>query len=100
MFGRNERSDRGDRGDRETKKKPLKRLITRKRSCRFCVSKEDPIDFKRVKMLGAFLTERCKIVPRRMSGNCQFHQNRVVESIKRARHLAMMPYTITHVIRD
>lgn len=81
------------------KKKNSKKLIGRKKSCRFCKNSDEIIDYKRVKMLALFLSERCKIAPRRVTGNCQFHQTRVVEAIKRARHLAMLPYTITHVIR-
>jgi len=80
-------------------KKKLKKTPSRK-NCRFCIDSENIIDFKRPKLLSHFLTERCKIVPRRVTGNCQFHQTRIVESIKRARHLALLPYTIQHVIRD
>lgn len=79
-------------------KKKLKRF-TGRRACRFCVDSENVIDFKRPRMLAHFLTDRCKIVPRRVSGNCQFHQRRLVEAIKRARHLAMLPYTIQHFVR-
>lgn len=86
--------------DKDTKKKELRRISTKKRPCRFCSDKENHIDYKRVGMLGDFINERCKISPRRMTGNCQYHQNRVVEAIKRARHLSMMPYTITHAVRD
>ena len=85
---------------KEEKKKFAKKLPARRRSCRFCVDSENVIDYKRCKMLADFLSERCKIAPRRMTGNCQFHQNRLVESIKRARHLALLPYTIVHAIRD
>ena len=83
---------------KDFKKKP-KKIVTKK-TCRFCVDSENVIDYKRTKMLTHFLSERCKIISRRMTGNCKFHQTRVVESIKRARHLAMLPYTVTHVIRD
>lgn len=79
-------------------KKP-KRPSTR-RACRFCSDEQNVIDFKRPKMLGQFLTEHCKIVPRRMTGTCQYHQRCLVEAIKRARHLAMLPFTIQHLIRD
>ncbi|MBU0506659.1 MAG: 30S ribosomal protein S18 [bacterium] len=77
-----------------------KKNVLRKKFCRFCTDSENYIDFRRAKMLAEFLTERGKIVPRRVSGNCQFHQTRVVESIKRARHLALLPYTSQHVVRD
>ncbi len=77
-----------------------KKTIARKRFCRFCCDTENLIDYRRPKMLADFLTERGKIVPRRVTGNCQFHQTQVVLSINRARHLALLPYTVTHAIRD
>lgn len=79
----------------ENKKK--KKKILSKRACRFCIDSENVIDFKRPKLLADFVSDQCKITPRRMSGNCQFHQNRIVESVKRARHLALLPYTLQHV---
>lgn len=81
----------------KTDKRKQKKVLT-KRACRFCIDSENIIDFKRPKLLADFMTDQCKIAARRMTGNCQFHQNRVVESIKRARHLGMLPYTIQHVI--
>jgi len=81
------------------KKKAKKNLVTKKRSCRFCADHENVIDYKRTKMLSDFLSERCKITARRVNGNCQFHQTRVVESIKRARQLALLPFTVQHLIR-
>lgn len=80
-------------------KKKAKKILTKK-NCRFCADDENVIDFKRPRMLTYFLTERGKIVTRRMTGNCKYHQTRVVESIKRARHLALLPYTVTHAVRD
>lgn len=80
-------------------KKKLKKLIIKKRHCRFCSDTENLIDYKRPKMLSDFLSEQCKISARRMNGNCQFHQTRVVEAIKHARHLALLPYTIQHLAR-
>ena len=77
-------------------KKEKKRLVTRKRGCRFCVDKEMIIDYKLARQLGPFLSERGKIVPRRNTGNCAYHQRRVVEAMQRARILALIPYTITH----
>lgn len=78
--------------------KERKKPIGRKKACRFCVDKELVIDYKLAKHLILFLTERGKIVPRRMTGNCAYHQRRVVESVKRARHLALLPFTVTHTV--
>lgn len=64
----------------------------KKRICRFCSTKEDYIDFKDEKRLIRFLTEQGKIIPRRTSGNCAKHQRQLARAIKRARHLALIPY--------
>jgi small subunit ribosomal protein S18 len=64
----------------------------KKRICRFCSTKEDYIDFKDEKKLVRFLTEQGKIIPRRTSGNCAKHQRQLASAIKRARHLALIPY--------
>ncbi|MBC8436391.1 MAG: 30S ribosomal protein S18 [Candidatus Omnitrophica bacterium] len=67
-------------------------LLARKKFCRFCTSKVKTIDYKDVKRLEAFVTERGKIVSSRFSGNCAKHQRRVVEAIKKARFLSLLPY--------
>lgn len=64
----------------------------KKRICRFCSSKEEYIDFKDEKKLVRFLTEQGKIIPRRTSGNCAKHQRQLARAVKRARHLALIPY--------
>ncbi|MBF0105970.1 MAG: 30S ribosomal protein S18 [Deltaproteobacteria bacterium] len=87
------------RTKREFTRKNTKK-VTSKKACRFCIDSENIIDYKRSKMLAHFISERCKIAPRRVTGNCQFHQTRIVEAIKRARHLALLPYTVQHVIRN
>jgi len=61
--------------------------------CRFCVEKVDDINYKDVRMLSAFLTERAKIIPRRLSGVCTPHQKRLAEAIKQARSIALVPYS-------
>jgi len=66
--------------------------IRRKRVCRFCTSNDIYIDFKNEKRLVRFLTEQGKIIPRRTSGNCAKHQRQLATAIKRARHLALIPY--------
>ncbi len=64
----------------------------RKKVCSFCVEKIDDIDYKDVNRLKKYVSERAKIVPRRMTGVCAKHQRRFTTAIKRARHLALMPY--------
>jgi len=61
--------------------------------CRFCVDKNLKVDFHDANMLKYFLTERGKIIPRRISGNCAKHQRQVTLAIKRARQIALLPYT-------
>jgi small subunit ribosomal protein S18 len=67
--------------------------LPRKRFCRFCAEdKAKTIDYKDVKRLEAFITERGKIVSSRFSGNCAKHQRRIAEEIKKARFLSLLPY--------
>jgi len=68
-------------------------FIRRRRVCRFCAEKIDYIDYKDVKMLGAFVPERGKIIPRRISGTCATHQRMLATAVKRARNAAFLPYT-------
>ena len=65
----------------------------RKKVCSFCVDKIEHIDYKDVGKLRRFVTERGKILPRRISGNCAKHQRQVTLAIKRARNIALMPFT-------
>lgn len=65
----------------------------RRKICRFCESKIEHIDYKDERRLQRFLTERGKIVPRRISGNCARHQRQLTTAMKRARHLALLPFT-------
>jgi len=66
----------------------------RRRVCSFCVDKIDVIDYKEIHRLKKYITERGKILPRRISGNCAKHQRAVTLAIKRARNIALLPYTI------
>jgi small subunit ribosomal protein S18 len=70
-----------------------KQYFRRKKMCRFCMEKVDDISYKEVRMLNAFITERGKIVPRRLSGVCAPHQKRLSEAIKQARNIALLPFT-------
>ncbi|MDI6889614.1 MAG: 30S ribosomal protein S18 [Thermodesulfovibrionales bacterium] len=64
----------------------------RKKFCRFCVEKVEYIDYKDIKVLKNYLTERGKILPRRMTGACARHQRELTESIKRARSIALLAF--------
>ncbi len=70
-----------------------KQYFRRKKVCRFCVEKVDDINYKDVRMLNSFVTERGKIVPRRLSGVCAPHQKRLSEAIKQARSIALLPFS-------
>jgi small subunit ribosomal protein S18 len=73
-------------------KKKDKFLILRKKFCRFCVNKLKVIDYKDIKMLEGFITEKGKIVSSRSSGNCGKHQRTLTEEIKKARFISLLPY--------
>ena len=65
----------------------------RKKVCSFCVDKVEQIYYKDVAKLRRYITERGKILPRRISGNCAKHQRQVTVAIKRARNIALLPFT-------
>ena len=69
------------------------RRMHRRRICRFCIEKVDIIDFKDMRLLQNYIPERGKILPRRISGNCAIHQRMLAEAIKRARNIALLPYS-------
>lgn len=64
----------------------------KKRVCAFCAEKSNVIDYKDVPKLRKYISERGKILPRRVSGNCAKHQRKMTIAIKRARHVALIPY--------
>ncbi len=66
--------------------------ILKRRTCRFCDSKEIYIDYKDDKKLARFISEQGKIIPKRITGTCAKHQRQLVTAIKRARHLALIPF--------
>lgn len=78
-----ERNDRGGRGARKGRKKV----------CNFCVDKIENIDYKDIQRLRRCTSERSKILPRRVTGTCARHQRQLTTAIKRARHLALLPYS-------
>jgi len=70
-----------------------KRRMKRRKACAFCAAKSEVIDYKDVNKLRRYTTERGKIVPRRISGTCAKHQRELTTAIKRAREIALLPYT-------
>jgi small subunit ribosomal protein S18 len=66
----------------------------RRKVCHFCANKIEDIDYKDVPTLRKYTSERGKILPRRISGTCARHQRMVMNSVKRARFIALLPYTI------
>lgn len=69
-----------------------KQYFRRRKVCRFCVEKIDDIDYKDVKLLSDFISERGKIMPRRITGVCAPHQRQLTEAIKQARNIALLPF--------
>lgn len=80
----NTRPERSERPNRDRR---------RRKVCQFCVDKVQSIDYKDTAKLRKFISDRSKILPRRMTGTCAMHQRQLTESVKRARHLALLPYT-------
>ncbi|HEY9765310.1 MAG TPA: 30S ribosomal protein S18 [Chroococcales cyanobacterium] len=68
--------------------------MKRRKVCNFCVEKTTTIDYKDTMRLRKFLTERGKILPRRVTGNCAKHQRALTDAIKRAREIALLPYFV------
>jgi len=67
--------------------------MRRKKVCQFCADKTETIDYKDVEKLKKYITERGKILPKRITGTCATHQREVTTAIKRARIVALLPYT-------
>ena len=83
------------RGRGKGKGKGRKKIFYRKKVCRFCENKIEFADYKDMKLMHNFVTERGKIIPRRISGNCAPHQRKLTEAIKRARNIALLPFAET-----
>ena len=79
-------AEKFEKSERPQRRKP------RKKTCQFCVDKVNEIDYKDVAKLRRYLTERAKIVPRRMSGTCAAHQRLLSTAIKRARIASLLPF--------
>jgi small subunit ribosomal protein S18 len=102
---RPERSDRPERpagpggprgGGRPGGREGGRKYFRRKKVCKFCVEKIDAINYKDVKLLGQFVAESGKIVPRRLTGVCTPHQRRLTTAIKQARNIALLPFSARH----
>ena len=87
------RAGAGGRGAAGDKAGGRRGFFRRRRVCKFCVEKIDYINYKDVKLLAPFIPERGKIQPRRISGVCATHQRALQNAIKRARQIALVPYT-------
>jgi len=74
-----------------------RRTVAKRRICRFCADPSMKIDYKDIKTLSYFTSERGKIIPRRISGNCAKCQRKLTLAIKRARYLALLPYSSRHI---
>jgi small subunit ribosomal protein S18 len=88
-----DREERGEHGDRGGEEGGRGRGFGRRKVCRFCADKALKVDYKDQQALKYFLTERGKIIPRRISGNCAKHQREIATAVKRARMVAILPYT-------
>lgn len=82
--------NKAEKGDSSMKRRGGRR---RKKVCIFC-GKDNVIDYKDINKLKRYVSERGKILPRRITGNCAKHQRALTVAIKRARHIALMPYTV------
>lgn len=86
--------DRGERRGAKSEGRGFRRRgMGRRKVCRFCADKAMLIDYKDARVLGNFLSERGKIIPSRITGNCARHQRQLTTAIKRARTVALLPYT-------
>jgi small subunit ribosomal protein S18 len=80
------------REKREKTDKPVKTYYRRK-VCKFCADKTPFIDYKDIVLLRSYITDRGKIIPRRISGSCAKHQRELTVSIKQSRNIALLPFT-------
>ncbi len=75
----------------------LKKRSFRRKICKFCADKIDHIDYKDGRRLRSYVTERGKIMPRRVSGNCAYHQRQVTVAVKRSRNIALLPFVAEQI---
>lgn len=79
--------------EREKTERPYRSRKAKKKVCQFCVDKIQHIDYKDVAKLRRYVSERAKILPRRITGTCAKHQRQLTVAIKRARHIALLPFS-------
>ena len=79
--------------ERDDKSEKMVKVRKRRKVCQFCMEKATDIDYKDTQKIRRFLSEKAKILPRRMTGVCAKHQRMLTVAIKRARHIALFPYT-------
>ncbi len=89
-----------DENNNENEQPSFRRYTPRPKICQFCVDKNATIDYKQADQLRRFVTEDGKIRPRRQTGTCAKHQRELATAIKRARHLALLPFTFTGEVGD
>jgi small subunit ribosomal protein S18 len=87
----------GDRGDRGERSERPRRGGLRRRGCEFCIDKVNEVDYKDLDLLRRYVGDRGKIEARRKAGVCARHQRVVAQAIKRARHIAFLPFTGEHI---
>jgi len=92
----NKDKDRSERRGKGEGRGFRRRGMGRRKVCRFCADKQMLIDYKESRTLGNFLSERGKIIPSRITGNCARHQRALTLAIKRARTVALLPYTTAY----
>ena len=98
MNGGRRESGRRDRGPKREGSAPggRKQYFRRRKVCKFCDEKIDVIDYKDVKLVGQFVSERGKILPRRLTGTCSPHQRLLTVAIRRARNIALLLFAAEH----
>ena len=87
-----ERNDRPERTERPERPERPRGERRRRKVCQFCADKVEHIDYKDTAKLRKYVSDRGKILPRRMTGTCAMHQRQLTEAIKRARQIALLPY--------
>ena len=80
--------------EKEKTERPFGARKAKKKVCQFCVDKVADIDYKDVAKLRRYVSERAKILPRRITGTCAKHQRQLTIAIKRARHIALLPFSV------
>jgi small subunit ribosomal protein S18 len=95
----NDRDDDRQEGYGRQRRQSRRRFAPRRKVCAFCLEKSKIIDYKDIATLRRFLTERGKIKSRRKTGTCAKHQRRLAIAVKRARHVALLPFTAEHIRR-